>query len=131
MGSARASWAALDQEWYPQPCCSISWLRHPGWQGTAARERVGRADLGHPGCGPSPPQISSKLDLSGDLLLIGKGKLNSETSPHKAITLSYELSSGNISALAKLKSGNTNISPKQFFNVQKCRTYYSEVSSCR
>lgn len=69
--------------------------------------------------------------MTADLFLIGKQKLNSETSTQKAITLSYELNSGTILALVKLESGNANVSPKQFFNMQKCRTYYSEVSSCR
>lgn len=110
---------------------SISWLQHHRQRSTVARKWVGRADLGHPSCGPSLSQISSKQGLNTGLYLIGQQKLNSETSPHEATTLPYELNSGNTLAPAKQECGNTNISPKRVFNMLKCRTYYSEVSSCR
>lgn len=79
-----------------------------------ARSGLAATDFGHPSCGPLPTRISSQQDLSTDFFLIGMQKLNSEPSIHKAITPSYELNSGNARALAKLKSGNTNISPKRF-----------------
>lgn len=97
------------QHWHPgtgsgthgpaaaSPGCSIPSLQHlPAAAPRSFAGWAGRADLGHPDHGTWPPWICSKQNLSTDLFLVGRQKLNSDTSTYKPMTSSHELNSGNI-----------------------------------